>query len=233
MTMELQFKVLKRGIKVSGLIDGDGKAYAINLSMKMWQAMCNVVPYEFVHLHEDSPLKGRLKIGGWISTSVTDGMKERGLIEGVTFTYERTYGHVSNTRTEQGYASGLLTELGLAVHHQLPPCPSEKEWAPSSGLSNPKNIKLSDTQRGVLEKWKPKDSEAVPVGSDHVETSKWISDEGMVPTFRALLRMELIEPGVRGVRFDDGKLILDHAKDSQDLQLVYRRTVLGALVVSG
>ena len=162
------------------------------------------------------------RVLGGVDYRLKELLREHGLLTDGTYKRTDYRGRAYDSETDR-----ILTAIGRALIDDLPDCPPEEEWPQRSAAAatSPTNVRLSDYQQKVINKWTRHLCPAVPVGSKEVEESRWLSPNGAQGTFAALVRMGLIEPGVSGVSFDEDGNLQAVGQPS----LVYRLTVLGAL----
>lgn len=213
----IRFTPLKRTLKITGATDEP-----IKLSMNMWQALDQAHPY-IDKRGVGTEIWEELCIARWTRDGVKAGLELRHLITSTSYKYKLTdedsLAHVGKAQTV--YVSNLLTKRAnmLRRHPDWPACPAEKDW-PALGASS-----LSSAQKAALAGWTTRTQLCIPIGSDRRESSRWAHADRNQSTLNALLRMELIEIGIRGIDLVDGKVTKTGTPE-----LVYRLTILGGLL---
>lgn len=203
MTHQFEFKKFKTLLRCT-TTDDNGEKISFRLSYPQWDTLSTE----------------------WMIETNPDGTKRlyqyqrAAMPEGVT--YRGQYQTAGGPRT----SPNMLTAMGVALCAQLPKCPPEHEWP--RNRSSRTRVRLSDTQKKVLQTWTTNRSEAVPLGSIDVAVSRWVGGDGWSRTANALLRQGMIEVGIRGVTFDD-----DGHQVGNSAELVYRPTIHGALIAGG
>lgn len=237
-TENFRFEFLTRHLKItpkdpallvqfSGLPEV-GKPH-IKLSMRMWEILGGsawkpihkVLPaYAKEHIYDYLVYRSNYYLSTWLRCA----LENVGLCEEVEFQHPQRHLYASRVKT-------ALSDLAVQIRKELPECPSEDMWVPVTKTANHESVRLTKPQQESLKKWSKCFSDAVPVGETSVQTSRWEPQErGRTPTYNALLRMRLIEPGTRGVNLDEeGKLTFANPA-SPCVSLVYRLTILGALM---
>ena len=227
--MRFEFKILKRGLKVTEYCqDGSvwgGKPY--KLTLHAWAAIENVKPPTYFTKSGRSELEDKLQVSHSISNGTATLLEREGLVESI----ER---RVANARFSPLRFRLILTERAVALRAAMPPCPDRADWPEvKRSTTSPTNVRLTETQQKLINSWTTTRTLAVPLGGTEMEESRWVTDHGIRPTLKALLRMGLVEPGISGVMVRDGVVTTVMTPErvvSDDVGVVYRLTVRGALM---
>lgn len=216
------------------LLEDDGTPYTIEhtfkLSFPQWEDLANGKKPEVQNGYY-FPDRFCVVTRRYSSSNIDVALVERDLTERVEKPDpDPLYGSRGHKVREQ-----VLTDLGLVVMDALPKCPDRKTW-PETKTSEKKarsaeNIRLTGPQQRMLNEWAQiRPTEAMPVGGSNVEKSRW-RHPSHIPSasLTCLLQMELVEPGIQGVKMVGGKLVFDDNRHP-GVELVYRMTVVGGLL---
>ena len=217
-----------------------GKPYT-SITMNQWQDIERACPFKHrrgVQAGEPVELGERLQIP-CLSWESGQSLKGKHIVERVKYMYTATNSRHNRSGRVNAEATDILTAFGVQLRMEMPGCPPEKEWskAPPKAPRSPENLRLTKVQRILITAWtkghngKPRvRTLAVPFGESEAQLGHWhYVPKGGKPTYLALFECGCIEPGIQGVTVVDGKLVSD-ATTSDDIELVYRRTVLGGLI---
>jgi len=234
-TYTIEFKQLKRHLKISWTQTTDGgltfSSWKTKLSYPQWERISNSEKLPSTHWPGKHELYMRYD-EAHVRGALVDMEAIRREQKEVPYSAEvrRRYGSWNGTTYR--VQADILTDFGKQLLTEMPKCPPRKKWAakPPSAERSRENIRLTRPQKDMLAKWPKQRRKAVPVGGERAEESRWI-DDGHYPraSIQCLLKMELVEPGVSGMDMIDGRLTLDR-ENSPGVGLVYRMTILGALV---
>lgn len=236
---KLTFKVLKSGLKVA---PEDGSWAPLKLSYPMWDILGTAKPAGEVYNYIEFKNPNALVVAPYMYREVRESLEARGVLSieylETKESSNRYYAHYSKTEVQVLF----LTPIGIDIVTQMPKCPEREEWPKSKPRKvGPDHIRLSAAQLDILKKWTKRESLAIPFGEKEPASSWWFEPPRQYrPSYQALEKMLLIEPGLAGIameggvvtRYEDPEKVVPDPDTHRDeeVAVVYRLTVHGALM---